>query len=273
MIAPDLMSVPRTQLGMADDGDDASEDLDPAEAFLLTAHEIRLGILRALWRAENHSLSFSKLRKEVDVRDTGKFNYHLSKLDGRFVAHVEDRYELLYPGHRVVDAIQSGVFNQQVDREEIDLDGGCPDCGAPLAFIYEEFIARIRCRDCAETVLGYPFDPGGFAKRDDDAAVVRAFDRRTRRYWLSATDGVCPVCAGPTDVTLVDEATATRNTTPATSPSSRRPTASTVVSTATSRSGSSSSIIRASSAGSSSVESTCVLADSGRSRSWSMPTA
>ena len=28
-----------------------------------------------------------------------------------------------------------------------------------------------------------------------------------RRYWLSATDGVCPVCAGPTDARLVSDAT------------------------------------------------------------------
>lgn len=98
--------------------DDAAEDTDPADAFLIPAHEIRLGILEALWRAENHSLSFSELRKEVGVRDTGKFTYHLSKLTGRYVAHVEDRYELLYPGHRVVDAIQSGVFDAEVETDQ-----------------------------------------------------------------------------------------------------------------------------------------------------------
>ncbi len=186
--------------------EDADDELDPADAFLVVAHEIRLGILRALWQAENHSLSFSALRKAVDIRDTGQFNYHLSKLDGRFVDHVDQRYELLYPGHRVVDAIQSGVFSQQVDDKTIALDTDCPECGHGLAFTYREFIARIECPDCGETVLGYPFDPGGFAGRED-GAVPRAFDRRTRRYWLSATDGVCPVCAGPTDVSLVSDAT------------------------------------------------------------------
>jgi hypothetical protein len=186
-----------------DDGDDGA---DAADALSLVAHELRLEILRALWAAEGHSLSFSDLRSAVGVRDAGQFNYHLSQLTGRFVAHVEDRYELLYPGHRVVDAIQSGVFHRDLAGSEIDVSGTCPDCAGSLAFTYAEFIARIECPDCGETVLGYPFDPGGFEARDD-AGVVRAFDRRTRRYWLSATDGVCPVCAGPTDARLVADAT------------------------------------------------------------------
>jgi hypothetical protein len=191
--------------GESDGGDDGGER-DPADALLVAAHEIRLDILRALWAAESHALPFSDLRKAVGVRDTGQFNYHLSKLEGRFVAHVEDRYELLYPGHRLVDAVQSGVFDREIDRRELAVDGTCRDCGSDLAFTYREFVGRVRCPECDETVLGYPFDPGGFDGREDDAAVVRAFDRRTRRYWRSTTDGVCLVCAGPTEVTLVDEA-------------------------------------------------------------------
>jgi len=187
-------------------GGDESEGRDPSDALLVAAHEIRLGILRALWDAENHALPFSELRRAVGVRDTGQFNYHLSKLDGRFVAHVDDRYELLYPGHRLVDAVQSGVFDREIDRRELAVEDTCRDCGSDLSFVYREFVGRVRCPDCDETVLAYPFDPGGFDGRED-AAVVRAFDRRTRRYWRSTTDGVCLVCAGPTAVDLVDEAT------------------------------------------------------------------
>jgi hypothetical protein len=186
--------------------DDGGAETDAADALSVVAHELRLEILRALWAADNHSLSFSDLRSAVGVRDAGQFNYHLSQLTGRFVAHVEDRYELLYPGHRVVDAIQSGVFHRSLSGSEVDVPGACPDCGGALVFTYEEFIGRIECLDCEATVLGYPFDPGGFEGRED-AAVGRAFDRRTRRYWLSATDGVCPVCAGPTDARLVSDAT------------------------------------------------------------------
>jgi len=185
---------------------DDESDTDTAEAISVVAHEIRLGVLRALWDAENHSLRFSELRRAVGVRDTGKFNYHLSKLEGQFLVHVDDRYELLYPGHRVIDAIQSGVFEEAVADRSVPLSETCPDCDAQLAFTYEEFLARIRCQECPQTVLGYPFDPGGFAGREGEA-VARAFDTRTRRYWLSATEGVCPVCAGPTDGGLVADAT------------------------------------------------------------------
>lgn len=190
-----------------DHGDgDAGGERDPADALLVAAHEIRLGILRALWEAENHALPFSDLRTAVGVRDTGQFNYHLSKLEGRFVAHVEDRYELLYPGHRLVDAVQSGVFDREIDQRELAVDSTCRDCGSDLVFTYREFVGRVRCPECDETVLAYPFDPGGFDGREADDAVVGAFDRRTRRYWRSTTDGVCLVCAGPTEVALVDEA-------------------------------------------------------------------
>jgi len=188
--------------------DDTSEEqLDPADAFLIPAHEIRLGILRALWEADNHSLSFSTLRKETGIRDTGKFTYHLSKLAGRYVAHVEDRYELLYPGHRLIDAVQSGVLNQHIEQREIPLSAACPDCAGQLVFSYEACIARIVCTDCAETVLGYPFDPGGFAQRDD-SDIPRAL--RRCRHW-----------------------SATRATMPATSLHSSRLTASTAASTVT----------------------------------------
>ena len=64
---------------------------------------------------ENHfSLSLSELRKTVGERDSGSFTYHLSELQDHFVAKTDDGYELQYPGHRVLDAIQSSVFHEQV---------------------------------------------------------------------------------------------------------------------------------------------------------------
>lgn len=84
-----------------DDGSDG-EDSTPEDAFMLLSHEIRIGILHALWRALEHSLSPAVLRDRVSVRDSGQFSYHLSALTGRLVAHGEDaaRYRLQYSGHR-----------------------------------------------------------------------------------------------------------------------------------------------------------------------------
>ena len=86
---------------------------DAESAFMTLSHDLRLEILLALWEAPGFSLSFSELRRAVGVRDSGSFTYHLSQLEGHFVAKTDDGYELQYPGHRVLDAIQSGVFHEQ----------------------------------------------------------------------------------------------------------------------------------------------------------------
>jgi len=181
---------------------------DPEAAFMTLSNDCRLEILLALWDAPGFSLPFSELRKAVGERDSGTFTYHLSELVGHFVAETADGYELGYPGHRVLDAIQSGVFHQTGTVGPVDLDGACPDCGAGLAFTYgDDYVGRVGCRACGERVLEWPFDPGGVADRTP-REVAAAFDRRTRLIWACALDGVCPFCAGTVARSLGDGATA-----------------------------------------------------------------
>jgi len=184
------------------DGDSAEPHpavTDAESAFMTLSHDLRLRILLALWNAPEFSLSFSELRKSVGERDSGSFNYHLSELEGHFVAATDDGYELQYPGHRVLDAIQSGVFHDQAAIGPVQLDDPCRQCGEELRFEYgTDYIARIRCPDCGNRALEWPFDPGGIADRDP-AAVVSAFDRRTRLIWSCVLDGICPFCAGRVD--------------------------------------------------------------------------
>ena len=169
---------------------------DAESAFTTLSHGLRLEILLALWDAPGFSLSFSELRKAVGERDSGSFTYHLSELRGHFVAKTDDGYELQYPGHRVLDAIQSGVFHEQVAVGPVDLDADCRACGSGLVFEYDtDCIGRVLCPDCGNRALEWPFDPGGTADRDP-GEVVSAFDRRTRLVWSCALDGVCPFCAG-----------------------------------------------------------------------------
>jgi len=182
---------------------------DPESAFMVLSHDLRLEILLALWDASGFSLSFSELRKAVDERDSGGFNYHLSKLLGHFVAETDDGYELQYPGHRVLDAIQSGVFHQQGMVGPIPLDETCRECGSPLTFEYgTDYIGRVQCGTCDNRVLEWPFDPGGVADRAP-REVADAFDRRTRLIWGCALDGVCPFCAGHVERSFVEQATST----------------------------------------------------------------
>ena len=179
----------------------AATDLDPQDAFGLFSHELRLEILLALWEAPDYSLRFSELQETVDEPDSGKFNYHLSKLEGQFVTQVDDRYVLQYAGHRVIDAVQSGVFHESPTVEPIGVDGSCPDCGATPQFGYDNHIATVACPACDAKLIEYPFDPGGFQDRTLQEAV-RAFDRRTKYKWGLASGGTCFVCAGRVDTSF-----------------------------------------------------------------------
>jgi len=181
------------------DGPGVESPTDPEAAFLTLSNDLRLEILLALWEAPGFSLSFAELRKAVGERDSGTFTYHLDELVGHFVGETEAGYELQYPGHRVLDAIQSGVFHQQGRVGPVELDTPCPDCDATLTFAYDaDYIGRVGCPDCGERVLEWPFDPGGVADRTP-REVAAAFDRRTRLVWACALDSVCPFCAGRVD--------------------------------------------------------------------------
>jgi hypothetical protein len=176
-------------------GDD---DFTPEDAFALFGHDLRVSILLELGAADGRSLSFTGLRERVGERDSGKFNYHLSKLTGWFVGHdaETDEYRLLFPGHWVIDVIQYGVLHERDTVEDVSLPETCVDCGGQLRFDCDTHsAAQVRCRDCDRLLIGFPFNPGGLTGRDD-REVVRAFDSRTRFAWQQAHDGVCPVCSG-----------------------------------------------------------------------------
>jgi len=109
---------------------DALEDLDMAhgtdsmDELAVLGNEIRMSILRELADAEG-SLSFTELRERVGIRDTGKFNYHLTKLCEYFVRQTESGYELGHAGTRVITAASSVVPSE----DGADDAGSCPVCG------------------------------------------------------------------------------------------------------------------------------------------------
>lgn len=171
------------------------ETLSAEEAFRLFSHEIRIDILLALWEAPEFRLTFSDLQDEVGERDSGKFNYHLSKLVGQYVGHGDEEYELLYPGHRVIDAIRSGMLHQSAEIEPIELQAVCPNCDSTLEFEYVDYIVTISCPRCDKLVLEFAFDPAGIVDRSPEE-VVAVFDKRTRHIWSLSLEEVCPICSG-----------------------------------------------------------------------------
>lgn len=184
---------------------DVPPEIDPQEAFQLFSHELRLEILFALWEAPEYALAFSEIQEAVGERDSGKFTYHLEQLTGQFITEVEGRYVLQYAGHRVIDAIQSGVFHTSPTVSPVEAPGTCTRCGMSPTFEYDNHLATVVCPECETKRIEYPFDPGGFQDRSMQEAIS-AFDRRTKYKWQLASSGICFVCAGRVHVSYTDSA-------------------------------------------------------------------
>lgn len=101
-----------------------------ADALSALASEHRIEILRALAEADE-PLAFSDLRESIEMYDTGRFNYHLTQLCGRFVRETNGGYELGHAGERVVLAaagLDAGGARTLAERANGD-DTECPVCG------------------------------------------------------------------------------------------------------------------------------------------------
>jgi DNA-binding transcriptional ArsR family regulator len=113
--------------------DDAALE-EAADALGALASEHRVAILRELAAAEE-PLRFSELRERVGMRDTGRFNYHLGELRGRFVREADGGYELGHAGERVVlaagDLDPEGAAALADAYEGATDDDACPVCGEP----------------------------------------------------------------------------------------------------------------------------------------------
>jgi len=170
------------------------ETVDPEDAFGALSDETRIDILRALWEADDHELSFSELREAVGMRDSGQFNYHLATLVDAFVAKSDGEYELKLAGMRVVGALLAGAYTMAGSVDPIDLDERCPSCGASMTFQYENEWVSFECTECSVyTTFGVP--PGVFDGYDVDSFPAVA-DRYGRALIRQADNGICPYCEG-----------------------------------------------------------------------------
>lgn len=174
---------------------ECTDCLEPAEAFALIANETRLSILEALWAADERPVSFSDLRREVGMRDSAQFNYHLKKLTGHFVTGTGDGYDFKHAGEKVVRSVIAGSFNEHPTLEPFPVEGACFACGGSLRAIYEDERLAIACTDCGQRHGEYSFPPGGLNDRTLEE-VAEAFDHRVRHLHCLAADGVCPECNG-----------------------------------------------------------------------------
>ncbi len=177
--------------------------MSPADAFSVVASETRLSILEALWRSEETPVRFSDLRREVGMRDSAQFNYHLGKLTDQFVVRTDEGYDLRHAGKAVVRAVLAGTFNESPDVEPFGVGDPCVDCGAELRASYADETFAVACPDCGKPHGKYAFPPGGLNDRDE-TELLRAFDQRVRHLHCLAADGVCPECNGRMTTNIVE---------------------------------------------------------------------
>jgi DNA-binding transcriptional ArsR family regulator len=79
-----------------------------SDLFELLGNEVRLGILRELRAAEDGGpITFSRLRERVGVGDSGRFNYHLARLQGSLVGKRQEGYVLTAGGRAVTDLLDA----------------------------------------------------------------------------------------------------------------------------------------------------------------------
>ncbi|WP_439028277.1 ArsR/SmtB family transcription factor [Haloarchaeobius sp. DT45] len=185
---------------------DPSEDVSHGAAFALLGNETRVAILRELWKtATEGPVPFSELRERVGMRDSGQFNYHLTKLTDTFVRKVEPEddedgeggYTLRYAGIAVVGAILAGTYQQAGFDEPVPVDGACLRCGGTLELAYEHERANLSCTECDEFTLQANVPAGVFSERDH-AETPALFDRWIRTQVDQVAAGFCMLCQGPT---------------------------------------------------------------------------
>ena len=195
-------------------GDDATR---ATEAFAVLGDETRLAVLLALWEAydpgsPDEGVPFSELRERVGVRDSGRFNYHLDRLEGRFVRRTGEGYALRRSGQQLVRTVVAGTGIEEPTLEPTEIDADCPFCGAPLAVTHEdEWLYKV-CTECPGAyegddggpdgyLAGAALPPAGLTGRSPEEAWAAAL---TRAYQDTKTlvEGVCDQCSGPVDRSL-----------------------------------------------------------------------
>jgi hypothetical protein len=191
------------------------DGLPPDQAFAILGNEIRLEIIRVLWRAgatyeyEDGSdtvemMSYSELQTEVAVDDNGKFNYHLSELAPHFVRRTDDGYRLSSAGKQIARTVIAVSGGGPLDFSR-ELDERCPLCGAAVAVTYEDQWLRVRCTECyglfgdqapTGTLFLTNYPAAGLATRDSEQALAAGLYRCALDITYLMY-GICRECAGP----------------------------------------------------------------------------
>ncbi|WP_323192064.1 hypothetical protein [Halostella sp. PRR32] len=211
-----------TQTGFTPDLD--LDGLSPDEAFAILGNEIRLEIIRVLWREDAaheyddgsdtaETMSYSELQQEVDIDDNGKFNYHLSQLAPHFIRRTDNGYRLSGAGKQIARTVIAVSGTDYLDFST-ELEQNCPLCGAHVEATYEDQWLRIRCTECdgvfgdqapTGTLFLTTYPAAGLASRDPEQALAAGLYRCALDITYLMY-GICRECAGhiSSSVTVCD---------------------------------------------------------------------
>jgi hypothetical protein len=186
--------------------DEPTPDVDSeaaAAAFGTLSDGGRIDILLALWQSD--PLTFADLQRASGIDDSGRFNYHLDKLVGRFVQKTDEGYRLTPVGAKAVDLLLDARFGPSspppIDQVTV---ADCPSCGAFLLAHYDDGDMRLSCDACGALVHYGFFPPHGRATRDADS-TLDAYSQQVWRDVTLAHRGVCPHCRGRMRTALEDD--------------------------------------------------------------------
>lgn len=185
---------------------DRSEEVAPETAFSLLTDEIRIDIIRALGHTPGYTASFSTLQEQVGIADSGLFNYHLQKLTDHFIRHTGNGYTLQYAGRLIHRAILARMFTKRPQTTPVELQDGCPVCGATLESSYIDGRHRVTCPDCGSVSFMSGLHPAGLDGRTL-TEILDASARLSRHGVALAMDGICTHCSGIVTPTIITDST------------------------------------------------------------------
>lgn len=167
------------------------------DAFSVVGNPVRAEIVRALGDARVEAgappvVSFSELRSRTDVDvDSSRFNYHLKRLLGRYVASVEDGYRMRAQGRELYQALRAGAFEASEDVDDVDAGFDCHYCGAGVAASVADDVVVVECPGCGHGYGHAGAPPGAVADGAVDFEQVAAFYHHRH---LAFARGVCVTC-------------------------------------------------------------------------------
>lgn len=188
-----------------------------ALAFSVLDSEVRLAILDSLYERTVASgplagnATYSTIKADVDVEDSGRFSYHLDKLTDQFVTKTESGYRLAEPGREVVRLRRTGVLTEDPTVEAEPVDSTCYYCGSSIQAFYRRGYLVTWCPECPGLIehelvadgtlasLSYP--PAGVTGVDIETAFERSH-RRAAQAFRAMADGFCPNCGHDVTATL-----------------------------------------------------------------------